>query len=119
MRPLARLLGLLLLLGWGSATAPHARALAALAGASAVEICGDHGPRTLLLGADGQPLQPADPADCCVLCLGPATAPPPVLADISPPRPRFAPAPMPPRPAVPPPRPPLASSQLPRAPPQA
>ena len=117
-RGLARLLALLLLVGWGAATAPHGRALAALAGALPVQLCTAHGLRTVLMGGDGRPLAPEEAADCCVLCLGPGAAPPPGQA-ASPRPPSFARMTATPlRPGLPPP-PPRAPPQLPRAPPTA
>ena len=118
---LARLLSLLLVLQWASATLPHARALAALGGATAVELCSAHGARTVLVDRDGQPLDGPDrqgDEDCCALCLPPAASLPPGPAV---PSRLVAYAPveaMAARPGLPP-LPPRAPPQLPRAPPQA
>jgi hypothetical protein len=113
---LARLLALVLLLQGASAMEPHARALAALGGARLVELCSAHGPRSVLLGEDGQPLEREQAPDCCAPCLTPVGAPPP--ASMVPPR-VFAFAMVvasPGRPGLPP-LPPRAPPQLPRAPP--
>ncbi|TPG51901.1 hypothetical protein EAH89_19285 [Roseomonas nepalensis] len=115
---LARLLPLLLLVQWAAATLPHARALAALGGATAVELCSAHGARTVLLGADGQPLDEREAPDCCTL--GPLPAAPPPSGPTAPSRPvAVAPAEHAAlRPGLPP-LPPRAPPQLPRAPPAA
>ena len=119
IRPgLARLLGLLLLLQWSAAAAPHARDLARLGEAMLVELCSPHGPRSLLVDGEGQPIKPEAAADCCDLCLAPASAPPPASA-IPPVPVAFAPsAASPARPGLPP-LPPRAPPQQPRAPPLA
>jgi hypothetical protein len=114
----ARLLALLLLLQWGAATVPHARALVALGGAVLVELCSAHGSRSLLVDADGQPLEHQAAQDCCDLCPAPAAAPPPVPAAPAMPI-GYAPvAVAPDRPGLPP-LPSRASPGLPRAPPMA
>lgn len=113
---LARLLPLLLLLQWGAATVPHARSLAALGQALRVELCSPHGPRSLLVDADGQPVQREAGPDCCTLCLTPAAAPPPGPAVPPVPVSYARPVAMPARPGLPP-LPPRAPPQLPRAPP--
>ncbi|MBP0445540.1 hypothetical protein J8J14_12210 [Roseomonas sp. SSH11] len=117
LRPgLARLLPLLLLLQWGAATVPHARALERLGGAMLLELCSPHGARSLLVDEEGQPIQRDAAQDCCTLCLAPAAAPPPVSC--APPRPvgYVVLAAAPDRPGLPP-LPPRAPPQLPRAPP--
>ena len=115
---LARLLLLLLLLQWASATVPHARALSALAGATAVELCSAHGARTVLVGEDGQPLDRQEAPDCCALCLLPVVVPPPASAAPFLPVAFALVVPSPARPGLPP-LPPRAPPQLPRAPPLA
>ncbi|WP_456306728.1 hypothetical protein, partial [Paracraurococcus ruber] len=83
-RHLRVLLALLLVWQWGSAFAQCLAPLGlAPAGAHAVEICGVDGPRTILLGEDGQPAAPAAVHDSCPICPGgaaPAAAPPGVPA---------------------------------------
>jgi hypothetical protein len=113
-----RLLGLLLLLQWGAATVPHARAMAALGNAMLVELCSPHGARSLLVDGEGQPIQKQAVPDCCALCLAPASTPPPASA--VPPVPvGFALVTAPLARAGLPPLPSRAPPQLPRAPPQA
>jgi hypothetical protein len=119
LRPgLLRLLALLLLLQWGAATAPHARALQTLGTALRVELCSPHGARSLLVDEDGQPIQRDAGPDCCALCLAPAAAPPPAPAVPPVPVGYAAPVAAPDRPGLPP-LPPRAPPQLPRAPPAA
>lgn len=115
---LARLLPLLLLVQWAAATPPHARALAAIGGATTVELCSAHGTRTVLLGADGLPLEGREAPDCCTLC--PLPAAPPPSGPAAPARAiAFVPAEHAAlRPGLPP-LPPRAPPQLPRAPPVA
>jgi hypothetical protein len=81
-RPLLRLLALLLLLQWVGWPLPNLRATA-LAGEPTV-ICSAEGMRTVLLGPDGQPVEPSPGAlSCCLLCQAPlagaALLPPPAL----------------------------------------
>ncbi|MBP0491245.1 hypothetical protein J5Y10_00470 [Roseomonas sp. SG15] len=62
---------------------PHARAMAQLASAQAIELCTHEGKRQILLDEDGKPVKPVQADDCCTLCQGPmATTPsePPRLA---------------------------------------
>ncbi|MFC7736054.1 DUF2946 family protein [Roseomonas sp. GCM10028921] len=68
---LGRLIALLLLLQWSGAVLPHARAMAALGRAMAVELCSPSGMRTVLVDEAGAPLKPAPDSMCCDLCGGP------------------------------------------------
>jgi hypothetical protein len=95
---------------------PHARALAALGRASAVELCSAHGPRTILVGEDGQPADHQTVPDCCAPCLAPSAAPPPTPLILPVPTGYALSATAPERPGLPP-LPPRAPPQLPRAPP--
>ena len=122
MRPprgsLARLIGLLLLLQWAGSVLPHARAMAALGGAMAVELCSPSGMRTVLLDESGRPVKAEADSSCCDLCQAPAAIE--AGASLAPPRPMvFAAAVHPPGRAGLPPFPPRAPPQQPRAPPAA
>ena len=116
--PLARLIAVLLLLQWAGAVLPHARALAALGGAMAVELCSPSGMRTVLVDENGAPVKTAPDSSCCDLCQGPvaieASAP-----QALPRRVAFVAVAHPPGRAGLPPFPARAPPQQPRAPPAA
>ncbi|MCR0983419.1 DUF2946 family protein [Roseomonas populi] len=114
----ARFVALLLLLQWVGAALPHARALAALASATRVELCTHEGTRTVLLDDEGRPVQAAPDLTCCDLHAAPAAlaAPEPAVLALRPSHP--APPPEPTRAGLPP-LPPRAPPQQPRAPPAA
>ncbi|WP_439597711.1 hypothetical protein [Falsiroseomonas sp.] len=115
---LAALLACLLLGQWVATATAHARGMARLADSQLVEICTHEGIRILLLDAEGQPIDLAEPMECCALGLGPlAILPQPPTAPAN--RLSFAVLPEPPRPAGLPPFPPRAPPQQPRAPPTA
>ncbi|MBP0443250.1 DUF2946 family protein [Roseomonas sp. SSH11] len=122
MRPtrslLARLLAVLLLMQWAGAALPHARAMAAMGSAMAVELCSPSGMRTILVDQNGQPVEKAQDPSCCDLCQGPAAieadapgAPAIRIAHAAPAHPAGR--------AGLPPFPPRAPPQQPRAPPAA
>lgn len=116
--PFARLLALLLLLQWAGAVLPHARAMAAMGSAMAVELCSPSGMRTILVDESGKPVEKAQDSSCCDLCQGPAAieasvpAAPALRIAYAVPR-------HPPGRAGLPPFPPRAPPQQPRAPPAA
>ncbi|MFT8246497.1 DUF2946 family protein [Roseomonas sp. BN140053] len=114
---LTRLLACLLLLQWAAALLPHARAVAQLASAQAVEICTHDGRRIALLGDDGSPVQPAQAMDCCSLCHSPLGIAPPEPPQVAQPVAYNAVA-APFRAAGLPVHPPRAPPQQPRAPPR-
>ena len=68
---LAGLLACLLLCQWAATAMAHVRGMARLADSQAVEICTHEGFRTLLLDAEGQPIDLTKPMECCALGLGP------------------------------------------------
>jgi hypothetical protein len=115
---LAGLLACLLLCQWAATAMAHVRGMARLADSQAVEICTHEGFRTLLLDAEGQPIDLTKPMECCALGLGPiAILPAPPAAP--PIRLAFAVLPMPRRMEGLPPFPARAPPQQPRAPPTA
>ena len=114
----ARLVALLLLLQWAGAVLPHARAMAAMGSAMAVELCSPSGMRTILVDESGKPVEKAQDSSCCDVCQGPAA-----VETLGPAAPilriAYAVAAHPPGRAGLPPFPPRAPPQQPRAPPAA